>query len=197
MDGGRNDHEDPPARSGGSLVTAVAWTVFGAILIATVVVSTLAFQELRENYRALGRTVAEFQDQIRNVEAGFESAEPLPSDAIRPDDPRPAPTTWQDEDGATVTNPDWLERPSGADLARYYPSLAQALGVQGRAVIECVVGVDGRLNDCVVIEEAPQGMGFGAATVEIAAHFRMTPQTRDGEPVDGASIRLPIQWRLG
>ncbi|MEH6663934.1 MAG: hypothetical protein V7678_03720, partial [Brevundimonas sp.] len=144
MSGARNDDEAGPTGSDGSLVTAVAWTVFGAIIVATVVVSALAVQDLRETYAGLARSFIQLREQVREVEAGFETSDPLPSDPILPDDPPPAPTTWQDEDGALVTDPDWLERPSGDDLARYYPSVARSLNVQGQALIECRVGLDGR-----------------------------------------------------
>lgn len=198
MDGGSDKHRTGTPSSGGGLVTFVAWIVFGAIMVATIVVSAFAFRDVGDNFRTLGRTVAELNEQVREVEARFEAqGPPSPSPAIHADGPPPPPVTWRDEDGALVTNPDWLERPSGNDLARYYPPLAANLGVQGRAVIECRVDVDGRLYECVVVEEAPEGMGFGAATVNVARYFRMTPQLRDGQPVDGARIRLPIAWRMG
>lgn len=196
--GGGSDKDQTEAPPGGALVAAVAWIVFGAIIIATVVVSALAFRDLRDNYRALSQTFGDFREQVRDIDAGFEAQGTIASSPpIHPDGPPQPPVTWHDEDGALVTNPDWLERPSGQDLARYYPSAAAVLGVQGRAVIECRVDVEGRLHDCVVTEETPEGMGFGAATVNIARHFRMTPQLRDGEPVDGARIRVPIAWRMG
>ena len=35
-----------------------------------------------------------------------------------------------------ITNPDWLRRPSGEDLAQYYPERAQRLGVAARATLQ-------------------------------------------------------------
>ena len=34
-----------------------------------------------------------------------------------------------------VTNPDWLERPNAELIAATYPHLAQALGLEGRAIV--------------------------------------------------------------
>jgi hypothetical protein len=39
-------------------------------------------------------------------------------------------------------------------------------------------------------------MGFGAAALEIAAVVAMNPWTAQGDPVDGARIRLPLRLEL-
>ncbi len=99
-------------------------------------------------------------------------------------------------DRALITNPDWRSRPSGADLARWYPSEAARNGVTGHAVIECRVAVSGRLEDCVAVSESPEGMGFGAATIGISSAFRMTPMRVNGQPYGESLIRLPMNWRM-
>lgn len=99
--------------------------------------------------------------------------------------------------GSVVTNPDWLRRPSGADMAGAYPSNAARLGVGGDVVIECLVARDGQVEDCVVVSETPEGMGFGAAAVAVSGAFRMRPQQVDGQPQGEIVIRIPISWRIG
>ncbi|HSZ52768.1 MAG TPA: TonB family protein [Caulobacteraceae bacterium] len=95
-----------------------------------------------------------------------------------------------------VTNPDWVSKPTGDQLANVYPVVAQALNVSGRAAIECKVTAQGDATDCKVLAEAPMGMGFGAAAVSLAPYFKMRPQTVDGAPVGGAMVNIPIHFQL-
>lgn len=97
---------------------------------------------------------------------------------------------------ARIVRPDWAQRPSGEDLARYYPERAQRLEAEGRVVMQCRVQASGDLTACEVVSETPPGMGFGEATLKLAPLFRMKPATRDGVPVDGALIRMPIVYKL-
>lgn len=97
---------------------------------------------------------------------------------------------------SVVTNPDWLERPSAELLAEVYPPLAQELGLPGRAVISCLVDATGRLRHCLVVDQFPAGLGFGAATLKAADSFRMSPKTVDGQPVPGGTVRIPLRYTL-
>ena len=99
-------------------------------------------------------------------------------------------------DGARITNPDWVARPSGSDLARLYPREAARNRISGSAVLECRVAVNGQVEDCIVLSEEPDGMGFGAATVALSSRFRMTPMDVQGVPYGESLIRLPMNWRM-
>ena len=72
-----------------------------------------------------------------------------------------------------ITRPDWAELPDAAELDRLYPAGAKARQLEGRAVIECSVAVDGALSRCVVISETPAGEGFGEATVQAMREFEV------------------------
>ncbi len=95
-----------------------------------------------------------------------------------------------------ITNPDWLAKPTGNDIARYYPRLATVVGVEGRATVHCLVTAAGALADCAVTSEAPKGMRFGEATLKLANVFRMRPMTVDGAPVSGGQINVPVRFQL-
>jgi protein TonB len=81
-------------------------------------------------------------------------------------------------------------------LARFYPDRAQRLEKEGRAMIECQVAVNGTLVGCHVVSEDPPDMGFGDATLRISKYFKMRPQTKDGTPVAGGTVRIPLVWKL-
>ena len=90
-----------------------------------------------------------------------------------------------------ITNPDWLHKPGPEDFSQYWPTGASSTGM---ATIQCDVTAKGKLAGCVVLAEAPQEQGFGAAALKIATHFQMRPKTLDGQPVGGGSFATTIHF---
>jgi len=95
-----------------------------------------------------------------------------------------------------ITEPDWLERPTGEEFAEHYPGVAAGLEIEGRATIACAVNLEGKLVDCEVTSEAPQGLGFGAAALAMSQSFKMRPQMQNGSPVEGGEVRIPLRFVL-
>lgn len=96
-----------------------------------------------------------------------------------------------------ITRPDWVRRPDGEDLDRYYPDRAREQEISGRVRLSCVVAANGSIQSCDVTSETPPGAGFGEASRRAALReFRMRPQTKDGQPVGGARVNIPITWTL-
>ena len=81
---------------------------------------------------------------------------------------------------SVLTQPDWVRKPNGEDLARVYPQAAIRKNESGRATIECKVAETGALTDCRTLEDTPPGDGFGDAALKLAERFTMRPLTKDG-----------------
>lgn len=111
--------------------------------------------------------------------------------AAAPANAPPPPTEGRP---SVIRNPDWVRRPSGEDLMKVYPKAALQENLAGRVVLNCEVAVSGKLEACSALSEDPPDAGFGEAALKIGALFRMRPQTRDGVPVGGAKVRIPLNF---
>ena len=89
-----------------------------------------------------------------------------------------------------TTGADWSVAPTQAAFLDAYPPEAAKNGVRGSATVNCRVQSDGRLDDCTVVTETPNGQGFGAAVVSLAKQSRLKPAfvTKHGV---GSTVQLP------
>ncbi len=121
--------------------------------------------------------------------APVEKPKPAPPPVVAsPAPPPPRPSV--------LTNPDWSARPSADDVARYYPDRAQRMEVSGRAEISCTVLSTGKLTGCTVVSEDPADQGFGDAALKLSKLFKMRPQTKEGAPTNGGTVRIPIRFQI-
>jgi protein TonB len=95
-----------------------------------------------------------------------------------------------------ITSPEWLTRPGPNEFSRFYPQAALDQNASGAATLACTVSATGAVVGCQVASETPRGLGFGDAARKLAPYFKLRPQLRDGTPVDGASVRIPIRFSL-
>jgi TonB family protein len=94
------------------------------------------------------------------------------------------------------TRPDWLRKPTAAEMAKIYPPQALRMSQDGLVKIGCTVTVEGELIDCRVVEETPEKLGFGEAALRLGPAFRMKPVTRNCESVAGAAVTIPIPFTV-
>ncbi|HRE44977.1 MAG TPA: hypothetical protein PKY87_13545 [Terricaulis sp.] len=92
-------------------------------------------------------------------------------------------------------DPEWIARPDGVVFAENYPPAALAQGVVGQVMLECAVLLDTTAR-CIVANETPLYWGFGDAALVIGRSFRFRPLERDGVPMEGGRVRVPLRFRM-
>ena len=119
------------------------------------------------------------------------------------------------------TPPDWIRKPSSADISSYYPADAMVetgekegvifkrpkrtyvpgkviLGCdivyRGRSVLGDGVNLIGEIENCEVLSEDPKGLGFGPAAIRVIVERAIfSPRLMDGKPVIG-QVRIPVSF---
>ena len=90
--------------------------------------------------------------------------------------------------------PRLVRGPSQGELRAVHPREAFRKRQGGRATLSCRIRLDQRLESCSVVDETPQGAGFGEAALAASRYFRFDPPVRAGQPVAGASVQVGVVW---
>ncbi len=115
-------------------------------------------------------------------------------EVVKTDHPDGKAFVIDSNDMASDTPASWIRRPRPEDLMAVWPKAAWSRGLGGRAMITCMVAVQGTLYDCFPIVEAPAGMNFGAAAVALTPQLLMKPALRKGEPIV-STVNIPIVFK--
>ncbi len=96
---------------------------------------------------------------------------------------------------ADVCKTEFIDMPTGASVADYYPVTAIAEKVTGETEIDCIVAEDLKLGKCIVTEEVPEGYGFGVATIKLAMRkARGVAVDGNGTSCVGRHVRFRFHW---
>ncbi len=154
--------------------------------------------------RAVERArVDPYRDDARRAEIPAPSARPVESfphegvggpmvDVRPPIEIGPPVSTAPQTNPPMVIAAQVMSRPSAEILDRFYPRRARERGVRGQATVRCLVSIDGKLEQCRVVQESPPEYGFGAAALRYAEFVEAAPQTVDGVAIDGGEISMSI-----
>ena len=76
-----------------------------------------------------------------------------------------------------------------------YPRRAQTRGKEGYAVVEVIITTTGGVRDPVMVEEWPEGWGFGRAAIKAANKLKYNPRVVDGvgQEVTGVLYKFTFQ----
>jgi TonB family protein len=70
----------------------------------------------------------------------------------------------------------FIQRPPASAYGAVYPHGAANVGMPGHVALDCGIETDGRLQNCKVEHETPEGVGFGGAALGLAHYFRLDPE---------------------
>ena len=91
-----------------------------------------------------------------------------------------------------LASPTWVRAPSPQAVKDAFPKKAAAGVDHGQVGLDCIADSGGALTACKVVGEAPGGMDFGAAAMQLAAQMAVAPWTSDGRPVEGAHVQFAV-----
>jgi periplasmic protein TonB len=98
--------------------------------------------------------------------------------------------------GPAMVGPDWITRPTDAQMRTYFPRTAIERRTSGVAWLGCQVDAGNRARRCRILGERPAGLGFGAAGLRLSRLFRIRPPRRDGRDQYDAWVRVPIYFDI-
>ena len=112
------------------------------------------------------------------IAAAAASSSALAADAPAAPPSAPAacpPPGSPDAQIAVITKPKWIHAPSSSDMVDLYPPFEFKQQKNGKAMMDCAVAEDGKLENCRILQEEPAGRGYGQASLKLSKIYRMTP----------------------
>jgi len=77
-----------------------------------------------------------------------------------------------------------------------YPNKAIRQGVGGYAVVSVTITTAGNVRNPVLLEEFPEGYGFGGAALKAAQKLKYSPRMEDGTPVEVPGVTYKFSFAM-
>jgi protein TonB len=106
-----------------------------------------------------------------------------------------AAPTWDDylPQHMVSAQPKFIEKELLENLI--YPPIALRSGIEGRVILELFIDRNGQIQRIQILQENPEGRGFGEAAVKAFTGMRCVPAVANGEPVS-ARYRYPVSFKI-
>jgi hypothetical protein len=94
----------------------------------------------------------------------------------------------------------WEQLPTGDQIIEailsFPPCGPDGTYTDGSAMVECRLAADGRLEQCKVVREAPEGCSFGKVALVAAQYFKAGGTRPDGRPLTaGTRMFVPMAFK--
>jgi len=90
----------------------------------------------------------------------------------------------------------WSKRPPDSAIFAHYPQAAFEERLSGVTLLECAATAEGRLADCTVVEEKPEGKGFAQASLAVMELYEFGPRARITPEMVGKKMKVPFIWSV-
>lgn len=77
-----------------------------------------------------------------------------------------------------------------------YPRRAQTQGKEGYAVVAVTITTVGDVRDPIMVEEVPEGWGFGKAALKAAGKLKYSPKIVDGVPQEVSGVLYKFTFQM-
>jgi len=91
---------------------------------------------------------------------------------------------------------EWEQQPSADQMMEIAKRTMGPAETSGWALLECQVTDRGRLSPCRVVIESPDPGPIGRTALRVASIFKLKTLTKNGEPVEGGTVRTPIVFAM-
>ena len=89
----------------------------------------------------------------------------------------------------------WLQLPTGDDMAATYPAKAWQRHVDGYGAIVCAGRETGLMGNCIIVDEAPEGWGFGYATLQLSRRFKVELSKNCAGDAVLPAVVITVGWK--